>query len=120
MSDLAFPKQGKRKKKSKAVSKLQAFARGQSCTLRLPEICNGNNETVVLCHVKPRGHGAMGAKPSDIHGLHGCSSCHSFIDGGYVQHGWSREQVEAEEFRATIETQNRALEAELIKLVGVK
>ena len=120
MSDLLLPKQGKKKRKPKLkpISKLQRFARGQQCTLRLPNICNGNPETVVGAHVKPQGFGAMGAKPNDLHMVHACSDCHAFIDGGYAVQGWTREQVDSEIFRALCETQNRVIDEGIKELVA--
>jgi hypothetical protein len=56
--------------------KLRAFARGQECQMK-SEWCNGNPETVVLCHSR-RGTGTgMAQKPHDFWSYHGCSSCHA-------------------------------------------
>lgn len=62
------------------MADLRKLARGQSCQIRAPGICNGDPETVVLCHVSPDG-GMMGGKPPDVFGCWGCSDCHSAIDG---------------------------------------
>ncbi len=43
----------------------------------MPGICNGNPETVVLCHLNGAG---MGMKSSDIHASYGCSECHDEAD----------------------------------------
>lgn len=59
-------------------SKIRKSARGQDCQVRLPNICNFNNETTVLAHM---GGGGMAAKANDIHGAYCCSSCHDEIDG---------------------------------------
>ncbi len=62
-----------------ANSKIRQSARGKDCTVRIPGVCNGNHETVVLCHVgRKRG---MGIKCNDIHAIYACSACHAFIDG---------------------------------------
>lgn len=60
------------------MSKLRQSARGKDCEIRIPRICNGNPETVVLCHLPG---GGMGTKSEDIHGAYGCSDCHDFVDG---------------------------------------
>ncbi len=52
-------------------------ARGQECQVRIPEICNGNPETVVLAHLNGAG---MGTKHENIHGAYTCSACHDVID----------------------------------------
>ncbi len=61
--------------------KLRKLARGQDCQARIPNICNFNNETTVLAHVKIKGDGAVGRKPHDLHGAWCCSSCHDELDG---------------------------------------
>lgn len=55
-------------------------ARDQKCTIRLPNICNGNSATTVFCHLSGVrfGHG-VGIKT--LFGAYGCSSCHDAIDG---------------------------------------
>lgn len=109
-----FPKTGKLKKKPvrKKVTRLQKFARGQQCTLRLPNTCNHNYETVVLCHVKPKGFGSMGAKPSDYSAIHACSSCHDWMDGRSGKA--TRDQIESAFLPALIETVDRAAKAGLL------
>lgn len=59
-------------------------ARNQPCSIRLPGICNGNAETSVWCHLNGHRFGKGGAiKAHDIHGFHGCSSCHAYYDVGH-------------------------------------
>ena len=59
-------------------SKLRESARGRDCEVRIPGVCNGNPETVVLAHLNG---GGMGAKREDIHGAFCCSACHDVLDG---------------------------------------
>ncbi len=61
------------------MSKLRKSARGEECTLQIHPYCNGNPETVVLCHL-PSGSG-MGQKSPDWWAAYGCSACHDVIDG---------------------------------------
>lgn len=56
--------------------KLRDFARGQECQVK-SEWCNGNPETVVLCHSRRRAGAGMAQKPHDFWGYHGCSDCHA-------------------------------------------
>lgn len=59
------------------VSKpLRDFAKGQPCQM-MSEWCNGNAETVVLCHSRRRATAGMSQKPHDFWGYHGCSGCHA-------------------------------------------
>ena len=59
---------------------LRKEAKGRGCTVRLPDICNHNSETVVLCHVRLVGVSGMGMKSPDILGAWACSACHDAID----------------------------------------
>lgn len=61
------------------MSKLRKSARGEECTLQMHPYCNGNPETVVLCHL-PSDSG-MGQKSPDWWAAYGCSACHNVIDG---------------------------------------
>lgn len=74
---MKFPKQ--QKIRSKAI---RNSARGESCSLRIPSVCNGNNETVVFAHVNA--NKGIATKGHDIHGFACCSSCHSAYDSGKV------------------------------------
>lgn len=57
---------------------LREEARGRDCQIRVPNVCNGDPDTVVLCHLPGAG---MGNKHNDLHGAWGCSSCHAVVDG---------------------------------------
>lgn len=59
------------------MSKLRKSAKGQSCLVRMPGLCNFNNETTVLAHLNG---GGIGGKKSDLFGAFCCSSCHDEID----------------------------------------
>ena len=91
------------KNKQCKSSKIREFARGQSCTLRMPW-CNGMDDTTVLCHIRRKGFNGVGQKPLDFFGFHGCSDCH-------------RREEEAEDgdvLRAMMETQTRLYNAGLL------
>ena len=60
------------------MSKLRKSARGRECQIRIPGVCNGNPETVVLCHLPG---GGMGRKHADFLAAFGCSACHDAVDG---------------------------------------
>lgn len=59
---------------------LRKEARGRECQVRLPGICNGNAETVVLAHCRLPGLCGMGLKPNDLFGAWACNCCHDEID----------------------------------------
>ncbi|ASM53667.1 hypothetical protein PNIG_a1518 [Pseudoalteromonas nigrifaciens] len=92
--------------------KIRNSARGQECQVRIPGVCNGNNETVILAHVG-KGSG-MGQKCDDIHATYACSACHDVIDGR-VRIGDPRiNRLYA--YDAMVRTQKLLLEQELIKV----
>ncbi len=62
---------------------LRDRARGQTCYARIPGICCGNVETVVLAHIRKGGTGGMGIKPADVCALPACATCHDAADGRY-------------------------------------
>ena len=63
----------------KKLTAIQKSARGEECTLRIPGVCNGNPETVVLCHAPYPGRSGM--RTHDWWAAYGCSSCHDAVDG---------------------------------------
>lgn len=60
--------------------KLRALAQGRDCEARLPAICNGNQETVVLAHFRLSGLSGLGFKAPDLIGAWLCSACHAYVD----------------------------------------
>jgi ferredoxin len=81
-------------------NKLLKAAKGQSCMVQIPNVCNGNNETTVAAHSNQLAHGkGMGIKAHDCFIAWSCSSCHAEIDQGkmdklhkqfYWQQGFER------------------------------
>lgn len=58
---------------------LRKLAKGQPCRVRIPGICNRDDTTTVLAHLK--GWGWCGSiKPPDICAVHACVECHNEID----------------------------------------
>ena len=76
---------------SKSILRKQA--RGRGCTVRLPGICNFNNETVVLAHIRVMGVSGIGFKSPDLLGAWCCSACHDEIDGRTHKSGLSRDEL---------------------------
>jgi hypothetical protein len=80
---------------------LLATAKGQDCMLRIPDVCNGNPETVVACHSNLSLHGkGMGIKAHDFCIAYGCSECHYWLDFGNA----SREEKELAFYRGMSRT----------------
>lgn len=97
------------------MSKITKSARGQSCTVRIPSICNGNNETVVLAHINGVrfGHG-IGQKVNDAFGAYACSSCHDAVDGRTPTQ-YRRAELKLMHLEGVIETQAILMQEGLIK-----
>jgi len=72
---------------------LRKEAKGRGCMVRLPGICNFNNETVVLAHIRLLGVSGMGMKSPDLLGAWCCSNCHAEIDGQTHKSGLSRDEL---------------------------
>lgn len=99
---------------------LRNEARGRQCLINIPNICNKNPETVVLCHLhKPSISGGMGLKADDFLGAHGCSACHDVVDGRNLssdKHGFTRDQIELGFYLAIFKTQKLLTGEDKIKI----
>ena len=91
---------------------LRKEAKGRECQIRIPGVCNGNSETVVLCHLNNKrlfGVGT-GQKVPDMFGAHGCSACHEVVDVDLRFHdgnGWKdEEQTRLLFYEGVFRTQN--------------
>jgi hypothetical protein len=60
---------------------LRKFAQGKPCQVRIPGVCNFDETTTVLAHLRRGGVSGTGCKPHDLVGVHSCSNCHDVIDG---------------------------------------
>jgi hypothetical protein len=94
-------------------TKITKSAKGEECQVRLPGICNFNNETTVFAHIGKGG--GMGAKVDDIHGAYCCSDCHKEIDGQTMKMK-NREQVELYSWHGVQRTQILLVNKELLKV----
>jgi hypothetical protein len=61
------------------MSKITESAKGEQCLIRIPGVCNRQDETTVACH-EPCGSG-LSMKWPDTEIAYGCSACHDEIDG---------------------------------------
>lgn len=69
---------------------LRDEAQGRTCQIRLPEICNHDPTTTVLCHLRLIGVSGTGLKAADLLGAWGCSACHSAVDSGPMDYSSRR------------------------------
>lgn len=96
------------------MSKLRKSAKGENCTLQIHPYCNGNPETVVLCHLPSEGKG-MALKSPDHWAAYGCSNCHNIIDGR-----WNTDLSDAEILRCMMRglyrTQEQLINKGLIRV----
>lgn len=77
------------KSRGPKMTPIRKAARGQDCTLRIPGVCNGDPETVVLCHSNRLEDGkGMGIKAPDLSGCFGCYACHRVLDGAAPRPDW--------------------------------
>lgn len=93
-------------------TKYTKSARGQDCQIRVPGICNFNNETTVFAHLNG---GGAGMKHADIHGSYSCSDCHDTVDG---RHKTNYLQMELEwmHYEGMVRTQQIMINNGVLKL----
>ncbi|MES9841203.1 MAG: nuclease domain-containing protein [Candidatus Thiodiazotropha endolucinida] len=84
------------------MTNLRKEAKGRPCMIREPGICNADPATTVLCHLNG---GGMAMKHDDKHGAWGCCNCHSWVDGGYIKTGHTKEYMENAHLWGVIRTQ---------------
>lgn len=74
--------------------------------MRLPDCCNHNPETTVLCHSNSLAHNkGLGYKADDRSACFGCSACHDVLDGRARHPYLDKPDIDAEFDRAMAETQ---------------
>lgn len=59
---------------------LSKLAKDRPCMVRIANVCDGRNDTVVLAHFRMSGISGMGIKPPDLIGAWACSNCHLYVD----------------------------------------
>lgn len=94
------------------MSKLRESAKGQMCRIRIPQYCNHNPETTVLCHL---GGAGMALKQPDLFAAFGCSACHDVVDGR-VNTPFDRETIRLWHYDGIIETQRYWLKEGYIEI----
>lgn len=97
------------------MSKLRKSAKGRECQIRIPGVCNGNPETVVLAHLNG---GGMGRKQPDLFGAFACSACHAAVDGrdNYALSTYGATELRMAHTEAVIRTQQLWLDEGLVEI----
>lgn len=87
------------------MTDLRAEARGRDCQIR-SSVCNYDNSTVVLAHVRMNGISGMGLKAPDLLGAWACSACHALVDfGRYLDTTMERDDRDLLLLRGVMRTQ---------------
>lgn len=96
------------------MSKITASAIGESCTVRIPNVCNHDVNTVVAAHLSGVrfGHG-FGRKVNDIHIAYCCSACHDALDGR-TKANYTKNELKLMHLEAVIETQIKLIKKGLL------
>lgn len=97
------------------MSRITEAARGMSCMVRIPGVCNGIVETTVLAHYRLAGLCGMGIKPPDIIGSWACSACHDCVDNRVPCDEWDYQEVRLMHAEGCLRTQTELLKRGLIK-----
>jgi hypothetical protein len=96
------------------VKALRNAARDQSCTLRIPGVCSGDNAQTVGAHLRIFNIAGMGQKPDDLFLIDCCHDCHAAQEN---RARWADLALGYDDIlRALIETQRRRRAAGLIRL----
>lgn len=97
------------------MTDLRKLARGRECQVRIPGICRGDRETVVLAHYRLTGLSGLGIKPPDWCASYACSACHDAIDSRMRVLDATREQLHLWHLQGVLRTL-AMLEREGVKL----
>lgn len=98
-------------------NRITKAARGRDCTVRIPGVCNGNPDTVVLAHYRMAGTCGTGMKPSDIQGAWACSDCHDCCDlrNSQVQ-GFTYDQIRLYHAEGVFRTLDTLIREGIVKI----
>ena len=102
------------------LTKIQKFAKGKACMLRIPGICKTtpNNEDTCLCHAPSPNRGGM--RKDDWWGAVGCEACHDLVDGRYFPKDFIVGMYADIWLPAIHEWQEMLIEAGYIKVEGIE
>ena len=82
---------------------LTELARGQECLMRVPGVCNMQNETTVAAHSNQSKHGKGGhIKAHDTYSVWSCARCHTWLDQSFSADQKTKEQAWMQAFTRQI------------------
>lgn len=61
-------------------AKFTSMAKGQLCMIRVPDVCCGDPQTSVPCHLRMPGLSGFGFIADPIFWAIGCHTCHAWCD----------------------------------------
>lgn len=93
---------------------LSYLADGRECQVRIPMICNGNRDTVVLAHYSLAGISGRGLKSPDMIGAWCCSACHDYADGRKQSANFTKDQIRLMFAEGVFRTQYQLIKAGVI------
>lgn len=97
------------------MSAISESARNEECQVRLPDICNRDNATVVWAHCNKMAAGkGKGLKAIEPLGSYACSSCHDAIDSR-VRTSYTRMQLENAFYEGMMRSFVKLVEKGLVK-----
>lgn len=94
-------------------AKLRKSAKGRECMVRIPNYCNGNNDTTVLAH---QNGGGAGTKHSDLLAAFCCSGCHDVVDGRVRTKAFTKDEIDLMLLEGVMRTQQWWLDNGLVVL----
>lgn len=98
------------------MSKIRESARGEECTIRMINVCNGDPATVVWAHANGIRYGkGIAKKVPDPLGAYACYACHMVIDGQHPRpKGVEKQDVELDFWRGHGESLYKLVEKGLV------
>lgn len=120
---MAFPKRAPLKQSRPKMTPLRKSAEGEGCTFNVAGVCNYDNATVALTHMRWLGDCGGSFKPTDLQAAYGCSECNRWTDSPSVIETRDRAAYEALRnfyaLRALVRTQLRMVAKGLITVKGM-
>lgn len=90
------------------MTSLRKAAKGQSCMVRLPGICQFGTETTVLAHIRLAGITGGKFKSPDLLGAWSCYPCHMAIDG-HIKTDYTKDALDLMHLQGVMRTQNELI-----------
>lgn len=93
---------------------LRKSARGRECQIRIPGVCNFDQQTTIPAHLNG---GGMALKQDDLFLAFSCSACHDVVDGR-VKTEFSPMEIRLWHYEGVHRTQQLWLDEGLLTIQG--